>query len=710
MHDQTNHRIGLAGWDVATAAEREMLNRQMAAAALVPVAQTPADQFRPISDRTAAAEGTTLGTSAVYAFGDVTGDLHLGANVIRFLPDRHSIGFNDPNTHFLGERRSFVVTSGARKAALIASGVPPETVHVVPPGIDAEVWAPISLEQRINVRRDLGFDDTALVLLNVAESLHDDGIDVLIKAFARAHKLRPTLRLLLRGAAYHDAQAYTEMLQKAFKDERCLSLETLEAIRTVPGGFSSDIIKSLYNASDCLVVPTRALLSGVTCLEAVAAGLPIICTADRGFDENLNDHLAWRVRGELAESGLSEPDPRELTDALLELADGRCFDRIRYSSSRMALLRQFTWVRSGQLLRDVLMGEDTAQARITSPRSLPALTPCCASLATTGIKLTTDRRLFSRNREERLSGAALSVVVQGPCVRRRNGENIRSLDDTVQSIRNVFPQAQIIVSTWDGSDIEGLGADDVVLNPDPGAITDGRGSVNNFNRMIQSTASGLSAASRPFCIKTRSDVQFTSNKLASCELGPAARHLCLDRRIWCGSHWTARLETYLRPFHASDMVQFGLTDDLRQLWNVLPSTMDETFDLSMPSHLPRLVPEQALLTKFLRNNGIDVVLNNSVDGRREIVELSIETLLSTFDVYDEVEAGVDLSPHHSRAFPFLRETALSFADQRDRWQKDPGTVYNDCFEAIQTKYRQLATGRFSIFTDPASISPEFVAA
>jgi hypothetical protein len=83
--------------------------------------------------------------------------------------------------------------------------------------------------------------------------------------------------------------------------------------------------------------------------------------------------------------------------------------------------------------------------------------------------------------------------------------------DVVASVRRVLPAAQLIVSTWQGSDVVGLDADDVILNEDPGSVPlideDGVATprMMNVNRMLVSSRSGVERCERPWAIKLRSD-------------------------------------------------------------------------------------------------------------------------------------------------------------------------------------------------------------
>src|SRR6266851_1380389 len=65
----------------------------------------------------------------------------------------------------------------------------------------------------------------------------------------------------------------------------------------------------------------------------------------------------------------------------------------------------------------------------------------------------------------------LSVVVQGPVVGgRRDPEERQLTRRCLASIRSCLPDAQIILSTWRGSDLAGLPFDVLVENDDPGPI------------------------------------------------------------------------------------------------------------------------------------------------------------------------------------------------------------------------------------------------
>ena len=95
----------------------------------------------------------------------------------------------------------------------------------------------------------------------------------------------------------------------------------------------------------------------------------------------------------------------------------------------------------------------------------------------------------------------ISVIVQGPIM----GGAERLTGRAIESVRRVLPGAEIILSTWHGSDTGALACDALVLSDDPGATNWLRRGdaaaldkkLNNGNRQIVSTRAGLARATRP---------------------------------------------------------------------------------------------------------------------------------------------------------------------------------------------------------------------
>ncbi len=233
----------------------------------------------------------------------------------------------------------------------------------------------------------------------------------------------------------------------------------------------------------------------------------------------------------------------------------------------------------------------------------------------------------------------LSIVLQGPICREIHpfSEGLPLTEFCVLNYRRLFADAEIIVSTWKGEVSSVKGADKVVSNEDPGELPRSPHSENKFvniNRQIVSTWNGLSAASRTYAIKCRTDttvvnpqilIFFSDHRLNKRRL----RHLQMPIvTSAAGSRCPVSHERML--FHPSDMIHLGLCSDLLSYWSARKaSPEDSLWQINHPENqfnaarwLPewssifpqKLTPEQFLFMEFLGRTGASSNLCNPLDG------------------------------------------------------------------------------------------------
>lgn len=172
------------------------------------------------------------------------------------------------------------------------------------------------------------------------------------------------------------------------------------------------------------------------------------------------------------------------------------------------------------------------------------------------------------------SSSALSVVVQGPVYGRpTDPPSKRYTMRCLESVRRALPHAELILSTWRGTDVAGLPADVVVLNDDPGPVAprDPRGVSNNVNRQVVTTRAGLERASRPLAMKLRSDIELADGRALKLFGGwpaRAERVRVLRERILVPTYYSFNPgRIYARfPYTVSDWCHVGLLEDLADLW------------------------------------------------------------------------------------------------------------------------------------------------
>lgn len=176
-------------------------------------------------------------------------------------------------------------------------------------------------------------------------------------------------------------------------------------------------------------------------------------------------------------------------------------------------------------------------------------------------------------------GRQTSFVVQGPIFgRASDGPDARFTQRGLASIRQFYPEAEIILSTWQEYDtpefLDGLTFDRAVFSVDPGSYLrdDTTRSWHNGNRLIVSTAAGLQVASRHYAVKLRSDIRFLHGRLGSLvgfydQFDSA--HRILRERVLVSQTTTINPRRLVPlPFHVCDWFYCGLAEDLRNIFDI----------------------------------------------------------------------------------------------------------------------------------------------
>ena len=161
----------------------------------------------------------------------------------------------------------------------------------------------------------------------------------------------------------------------------------------------------------------------------------------------------------------------------------------------------------------------------------------------------------------------ISVVVQGAV-----DKYITPL--CLASIREHLPGAEIILSTWEGTNVEGLDYDQVLLNKDPGGYDYWNQEYTikgNTNRQIYSTIQGLRTAKGKYAAKVRTDFVFESAGFISWFNKYPARndeYSFFESKVICCDNFSRdpryqhRLRFLRLVLHPSDFFFFGYKDDL----------------------------------------------------------------------------------------------------------------------------------------------------
>ena len=170
-----------------------------------------------------------------------------------------------------------------------------------------------------NIRKELYFDQSHIVITSVGHAVPVKGWDVAIKAFVQVYQQNPSARMVLVGD--RTSSEYYNQLTELIKQ-----YETGENIKFTG---KRDDIAEILKASDIFVLPSRsdglccalieAMASGLPCVAAAVGGIPETITHDKNgllFERENVGELADRLRRALSDASLR----RSLGDAAKQSA------------------------------------------------------------------------------------------------------------------------------------------------------------------------------------------------------------------------------------------------------------------------------------------------------------------------------------------------------------------------------------------------------
>ncbi|MBI5902482.1 MAG: glycosyltransferase family 4 protein [Deltaproteobacteria bacterium] len=169
--------------------------------------------------------------------------------------------------------KKVVANSNSVKQDIIRHyGLPEEKICVIYNGIDAIPGLDETERQRI--RRGFGFGREAVVLMFVGSGFERKGLIYLIRALGEL-KDRGDLRLLVIGKGKKDR--YLREAQRLGVGERVVFAGPVKGASV------------LYRAGDIFVLPSIYEPFSNACLEAMAAGLPVVTSKVNGASEVMRD-------------------------------------------------------------------------------------------------------------------------------------------------------------------------------------------------------------------------------------------------------------------------------------------------------------------------------------------------------------------------------------------------------------------------------------
>lgn len=253
----------------------------------------------------------------------------------------------------------------------------------------------------------------------------------------------------------------------------------------------------------------------------------------------------------------------------------------------------------------------------------------------------------------------ISVIVQGAV-------DNQVTPKALKSIRTYLPDAEIILSTWEGTDVSGLDYDIVLLNKDPEAYIYywKNKRQNNVNRQLVSVQQGLKRATKKYVLKIRTDCvldntafllhfdlfnhfnpdfKIFQHKVLACSV--------CSREYACGTGLPV-------PFHVSDFWFFGLAEDIRNYFDETPLMTKEQaaeWHHKFPDRTPdyqcfwAYPPEQYYAVSWAKRHFDNIQFDDWSEWTLELFNLSQNIIYNNFIFLDYKRSGI-LSEKHKSVF------------------------------------------------------------
>lgn len=231
----------------------------------------------------------------------------------------------------------------------------PAKVVVIPSGVNTETFRPVDRDE---ARRRIGLETDAPVVVYVGRMLPRKDIRNVVRAVALLNGRSPAPLLLLVGGETVDPDP---VMTPEIGELRQLAVDLGIADRVhFTGKRQADVLRDYYSAGDVVVTTPWYEPFGLTPLEGMACGRPVIGSAVGGITFTIAD----------GETGFLVPprDPAALAERLCWLLDDAGRRNRMGVAARARVERDFTWPEVAARTADLY------QALLTEQASLPLAT------------------------------------------------------------------------------------------------------------------------------------------------------------------------------------------------------------------------------------------------------------------------------------------------------------------------------------------------
>ncbi len=153
-------------------------------------------------------------------------------------------------------------------------------VHIIPTGIDVERFHKenINMKDVETIKKELGLNKNDFVLLFIGRLGKEKNIDFILNNFKNLKKQIPTLKFVIVGAG-----PYLDTLKEI------IDKEDIEEDVIFTGRVQYTQIPNYCHITDIFVTASTTETQGLTVIEAMSAGKPVVCANDESFKLVITD-------------------------------------------------------------------------------------------------------------------------------------------------------------------------------------------------------------------------------------------------------------------------------------------------------------------------------------------------------------------------------------------------------------------------------------
>ena len=163
---------------------------------------------------------------------------------------------------------------------LLRSGVPENRISTIPNTYDTQLFRPLPAEKK-RLRRELDLPADKRIVIYTGRLVSYKGVPLLVDAWKKLAQQHPNSILLLVGGGGVDIDNCEETLRRTVKKE---GLED----QILFTGEQSNVHQYLQ-ASDIYAFPSQNESFGISVVEAMACGLPVVSSSAGGLRDLIND-------------------------------------------------------------------------------------------------------------------------------------------------------------------------------------------------------------------------------------------------------------------------------------------------------------------------------------------------------------------------------------------------------------------------------------